>query len=52
MKALIRGKEIVTEDMRIIGIDWSDGAPLSKKNWYGGPYTLIDDYQEDMEIGE
>ena len=45
MKALIRNEgETVTEDMNISGIDWSTGAPLTNEAWYGGAYTLIDEY--------
>lgn len=29
----------------IDGIDWGTGAPLTDKTWYGGPYTLIEDYK-------
>lgn len=49
MKALIREPgETVTEDMGIIGIDWTTGAPLTNETWCGGPYTLIEDYQEEQ----
>lgn len=52
MKALIRNPgETVTEDMNIAGIDWTAGAPLTNKDWCGGPYTLIDDYVP-PEVGE
>ena len=50
MKALIRNEgETVTEDMGITGIDWSDGYPLTNPKWFGGPYTLVENYvpQED-----
>ena len=30
--------------MKILGIDWETGAPLTNPEWYGGPYTLVDDY--------
>ena len=53
MKALIRNHgETITEDMKIKGIDWETGAPLTNKKWYGGPYTLIVDYHESEEISE
>lgn len=45
MKALIRNKgETVTEDMKVLGIDWKTGAPLTNDSWFGGPYVLVDDY--------
>jgi len=51
MKALIRNKdETVTEDMRIPGIDWDTGYPLTDKGWSGGAYNLVQNYippQED-----
>lgn len=47
MKALIRNEgETVTEDMRISGIDWSNGYPLTNAAWFGGPYQLVDNYVE------
>ena len=45
MKALIRNeKETVTEDMGITGIDWNTGYPLTNAKWFGGPYTLVQNY--------
>lgn len=44
MKALIRNDEIVTENDGIKDIDWTTGAPLTNEYWYGGPYTLVEDY--------
>ena len=45
MKALIRNEgETVTEQMCIEGIDWNTGAPLTNEAWYGGPYTLVQNY--------
>ena len=45
MKALIRNKnETITEEMKILGIDWETGFPLTNPEWSGGPYTLIEDY--------
>lgn len=45
MKALIRhAGETVTEDMRIPGIDWNNGMPLTNPAWVGGPYTLMQNY--------
>lgn len=52
MKALIRNEgETITEDMKIEGIDWSSGSPLTNDAWHGGPYKLIIDYQP-PEISE
>lgn len=45
MKALIRNKgETVTEDMNIPCIDWNTGSPLTDPKWYGGSYTLVQNY--------
>ena len=45
MRALIRNEgETVTEDMNIPGIDWSTGYPLTSQKWFGGPYTLVQNY--------
>ena len=45
MKALIRRKhEVVLENDGIEGIDWKTGAPLTRMEWFGGPYTLVNDY--------
>lgn len=45
MKALIRNPgETITEDMRIPGIDWDTGMPLTNQVWAGGPYILVNDY--------
>ena len=45
MRALIRNEgETVTEDMNIPCIDWKTGAPLTNTKWYGGPYTLVQNY--------
>ena len=45
MKALIRHEgETVTEDMNIPCIDWSNGYPLTNAKWFGGPYTLVQNY--------
>lgn len=47
MKALIRNEgETVTEASGIAGIDWKNGAPLTNAAWFGGPYTLVDNYVE------
>ena len=45
MKALIRNKgETVTEDMGYVFIDWDTGYPLTNAKWFGGPYTLMQNY--------
>ena len=45
MKALIRNDgETVTEDMDIPCINWSTGYPLTGEKWFGGPYTLVQNY--------
>ncbi len=45
MKALIRNeKETITEDMNIPCIDWDTGYPLTNAKWFGGPYTLVQNY--------
>ena len=45
MKALIRNEgETVTEDMGIPCIDWNTGYPLTNQKWFGGPYTLVQNY--------
>ena len=45
MKALIRNEgETVTEGMGITGIDWNTGAPLTGAHWFGGAYTLVQNY--------
>ena len=45
MKALIRNKgETVTESMNIDGINWDTGYPLTGDKWFGGPYTLVQNY--------
>ena len=45
MKALIRKEgETVTEDMNIPCIDWNTGYPLTNAKWFGGPYTLVQNY--------
>lgn len=50
MKALIRNEgETVTESMKIDGIDWKTGAPLTNSDWCGGPYELVEDYEPPQE---
>ena len=53
MKALIRNEgETVTEDMEITGIDWSTGYPLTGAKWFGGPYTMVQNYIAPVEDQE
>lgn len=50
MKALIRNeKETITEDMNIPCIDWKTGYPLTDPKWFGGPYTLVQNYVPPQE---
>ncbi len=50
MKALIRNEgETVTEDMNIPCIDWNTGYPLTGEKWFGGPYTLVENYTPEVE---
>ena len=45
MKALIRNEgETVTESMGVPGIDWNTGYPLTNPKWFGGSYTLVENY--------
>lgn len=45
MKALIRNPgETVLESYNIPCIDWNTGAPLTNREWAGGPYVLVNDY--------
>lgn len=45
MKALIRNEgETITEDMGVPCIDWSSGYPLTGAKWFGGPYTMVQNY--------
>ena len=45
MKALIRRKsDPILDTMNIPSINWKTGAPLTNPDWYGGPYTLMNDY--------
>ena len=50
MKALIRNEgETVTDDMGFVFINWDTGAPLTNREWSGGPYTLVNDYVPGVE---
>ena len=45
MKALIRREcETVKETDGIAGIDWNTGYPLTGPHWFGGAYTLVENY--------
>ena len=56
MKALIRHPgETVPEDCGLSFIDWNTGAPLTRPDWYGGPYVLVNDYipaEPDVDFAE
>ena len=53
MKALVRNKgETITENDISIGIDWDDGMPLTSPYWSGGPYRLIENYNQPDEFSE
>ena len=53
MKALIRNPgETITENMDIPFINWETGIPLTNPNWYGGAYTLVEDYVPPVENEE
>ena len=50
MKALIREPgETVTEDCGLSFIDWDTGYPLTSEKWFGGPYTLVENYVPEVE---
>ena len=45
MKALIRNEgETVYENSPHKYIDWNTGYPLTNPKWFGGPYTLVQNY--------
>ena len=45
MKALIRNEyETILETDNIPCIDWKTGHPLTSEKWFGGPYTLVQNY--------
>ena len=47
MKALLRNEgETVTENDNVPCIDWNTGYPLTGAKWFGGSYTLVDNYIE------
>ncbi len=41
----------MTEDMGIPCIDWRTGAPLTNQGWFGGPYTLVNEYDPAHDVG-
>ena len=48
MKALTRNPgETVTEADGLVFINWDTGAPLTNREWSGGPYILVNDYVPD-----
>jgi len=45
VKALIRNEyETILENENIPFIDWNTGYPLTNPKWFGGPYTLVQNY--------
>ena len=53
MKALLRDEgETVTQDMGLMFINWNTGAPLTNRDWFGGPYVLVNDYVPEDPAGE
>ena len=49
MRALIRGEgETIIQGMKIAGINWDTGAPLTNDSWAGGPYVLVENYDPAM----
>ena len=45
MKALIRKPgETILENCNLAFIDWNTGYPLTNPKWFGGPYTLVQNY--------
>ncbi len=50
MKALIRNEgETILETYDIPCIDWNTGYPLTSEKWFGGPYTLVQNYVPPQE---
>ena len=56
MKALVRNPgETILETYGLTFIDWTTGAPLTNAGWFGGSYTLVNDYvptvgEDDVEF--
>lgn len=44
MKALVRQDDVLTENTGVKCIDWKTGYPLTNAKWFGGPYSLVDNY--------
>ena len=44
MKALVRHDDVLTEMTGVRFIDWNTGYPLTSAKWFGGPYTLVQNY--------
>ena len=53
MKALIRHKgETVTEEDNLSFIKWDTGLPLTDPKWFGGSYTLVQNYVPQNDVPE
>lgn len=53
MKALIREEgETITEKDSPSFIDWKTGYPLTDAKWFGGSYTLVQNYVAPVEDQE
>lgn len=53
MKALIRNEgETVTENDNVPCIEWDTGYPLTNARWFGGPYTLVQNYVPQDSVPE
>ena len=49
-KALIRNEgETITEDCGLSFINWNTGLPLTDPKWFGGAYTLVQNYVPPQE---
>lgn len=48
MKALIRKAGETILEGSDIQVDWDNGHPFTDPDWIGGPYTLIDEYHDDI----
>ena len=53
MKALIRNDgETITENKTPSFIEWNTGYPLTSPKWFGGSYTLVQNYVPPTEDQE
>lgn len=53
MKALIRNEnETIVENLSPSFIDWSTGYPLTNPKWFGGAYTLVQNYVPPQDAHE